>query len=111
MSYKPVNTYTGSAAADDAVVFLISGNGQDNDTYQLGSVEGVMDVYGSGDGTNFLTAPIALIDLGSTTPSVAVLETTANKHFGFRGRYKAVRVQQKGATAVVSAYLIATESA
>ncbi len=110
MSYKPVNTYTGSSNADNATVFEFLGNMQSYDTYQLGSTGGAMDVYGSGDGTNFLSAPIALIDLGSTTPSVAVVETAANGNYGFRGRYKAIRVLQKGATAVANAYLIVTES-
>lgn len=112
MSYKPVNTYGPLAsAADNAVVFTLTGNGQDNDTYQLGSVEGAMDVYGSGDGTNFLTTPIALVDLASTTPATRVVETTAQRHFQFTGRYKAIQVLQKGATAVTGAYVIATESA
>jgi hypothetical protein len=112
MSYKPVNTYGPLATnADNAVVFTLTGNGQDNDTYQLGSVEGAMDVFGSGDGTNFLATPIALTDLTATAPATRVVETTATKHYQFSGRYKAIQVLQKGATAVTGAYVITTESA
>jgi hypothetical protein len=112
MSYKPIATYGPLASANDNdVVFTLTGNGQDNDTYQLGSTAGAMDVYGSGDGTNFLTAPIALTDLTATAPATRVIETTANKHYQFTGRYKAIQVLQKGATGVTGAYVIATESA
>lgn len=112
MSYKPIATYGPLASnADNAVVFTLTGNGQDNDTYQLGSSAGAMDVFGSGDGTNFLATPLALIDLASTTPATRVVETAAGRHFQFTGRYKAIQILQKGATAVENAYVIANESA
>lgn len=112
MSYKPIATYGPIATnADNAVVFTFTGNGQTYDTYQLGSTAGVMDVFGSGDGTNFGTTALALIDMCSTTPATNVVETAANRHFLLRGRFKAIQILQKGATAVENAYLIATESA
>lgn len=113
MSYKPVNTYTGATNADDAVVFQIGGAGgiPDCDTFQLGSTNGAMDVFGSGDGTNYLATALALEDLTSTTPATRVQVTAPGKHYVLRGRYKALRVLQNGATAVAGAYLIETESA
>jgi hypothetical protein len=97
---------SGSSNADNATVFEIASNAENYDTWQLGSVGGAMDVFVSGDGTNFLTTAVALVDLGSTSPATAVIETTAQGNFGIRGRWKAIRVLQKGATAVSSAYLI-----
>jgi hypothetical protein len=102
---------TGSAAADNAVVFTVPlGACETFDTFQIGSTAGAMDVFGSGDGTTFLSDAIAMIDLNSTTPATAVVETTAGKHFGFRGKYRAIRVLQKGVTAVVGAYLNAYQA-
>lgn len=91
--------------ADNAIVAEVTSNAEGYDTWQLGSSAGVMDVYGSLDGTNYLTAPIALTDLGSVAPSTTVIETTAGGNFGFKGRWKKILVQQKGATAVVGATL------
>ena len=100
---------TGSAAADNATVFETLSNAEHYDTWQLGSTTGAMDVYVSGDGTNFLDAAVALIDLGSIDPSTAVVETTAGGNYGIRGRWRAIRVLQKGATGVSNAYLIGYE--
>ncbi len=103
----PVLIKTGGASnADNATVFEIASNAEFYDTWQLGSTGGVMDVFVSGDGTNFQSAAVALIDLGSTAPSTAVTATTAGGNYGIRGRWKAIRVLQNGATAVANAYLI-----
>lgn len=111
MSYKPIATYSNAGTnADNAVVFTITGNGQEYDTYYLGSTAGAMDVNVSGDGTNFLSTVVTLVDLCSTTPATTVIETAANRIYMLRGRFKAIQVLQKGATAVVNAFLIATES-
>lgn len=113
MSYKPIATYGPLASnADNAVVFTLTGNGQEFDTYQIGSTAGAMDVFASGDGTNFLTTPLTLIDMCATTSlATTVIETAANRHYLLKGRFKAIQVLQKGATAVENAYVIATESA
>lgn len=112
MSYKPVATYGPLATtADNEVVFTLTGNAQDIDTWQLGSSAGAMDVFGSGDGTNFLATAIALTDLTATAPATRVIETAAGKHYSFSGRYKKIQILQKGATGVDNAYVIATESA
>jgi hypothetical protein len=106
----PVLIRLGSAAADNATVFEILSNGDQYDTWQLGCSAGAMDVFAAGDGTNYLTAALALIDLGSTAPSTAVIETTAGGHYGIRGRWPKLIVRQKGATSVVGAYLIGYDS-
>lgn len=104
---KPTPMFkTGSSNADNADVFGADiVNAENFDTWQLCSTQGAMDVFVSADGSNFMTAAIALIDLGSTAPSTAVVETTANGNYGFKGRWKKVRVLQKGATAVQNATL------
>ena len=112
MNFKPVAYYTGSSAADNAVLFQITltPGGPQYNTFQFGSAAGAIDVFGSGDGTTYLADPVAMIDLTSTTPSTLVIETTAGKHFGIRGQFKALRFLQKGATGVTGAYLTASES-
>lgn len=100
----------GASNADNATVFEVASNAELYDTWQLGSTGGAMDVFVSGDGTNFLTAAVALIDLGSTDPGTAVVVTTANGNYGLRGRWKAIRVLQNGGTAVANAYLIGYNS-
>ncbi len=111
MSYKPIATYGPLASnADAAVVFQFTGNGQEYDTFYIGSSAGSMRVFASGDGINVLASPLGLLDLCTTTPST-VLSTTATRHYRLTGRFKALVITQNGATAVANAYVIATESA
>lgn len=108
---RPVLIKTaGLGVNDNDVVFEIASNAQNFDTWQLGSTAGVMDVFVSGDGTNYMAAAVALVDLGSTAPSTAVVVTTAGGNYGIRGRWKKIKVLQNGATAVANAYLIGYES-
>lgn len=100
----------GTGVNDDDVIFELSSNAENYDTWQLGSSAGSMDVYVSGDGTNYLTAPLALIDLGSTAPSTAVTATTAGGNYGIRGRWRKIKLLQVGATAVANGYLTGYES-
>lgn len=100
----------GVGVNNDDVVFEVASNGENFDTWQLGSTAGVMDVFVSGDGTNYLSAAIALIDLGSNAPATAVVVTTAGGNYGIRGRWKKIKVMQNGATAVANGYLIGYES-
>lgn len=107
---KPVLKRLGATTADNETVFEIASNGDQFDTWELGSSAGAMDVFVAGDGTNYLSAAVALVDLGSTAPSTTVIETTAGGNFGIRGRWPKLIVRQKGAAAVVGAYLIGCES-
>lgn len=72
------------------------------DAWQLGSTAGAIDVFVSLDGTNYLTGAVALTDLSSTTPSIAVIVTTAGGNYGFRGHFKKIKFLQNGATAVAN---------
>jgi len=72
-----------------------------SDTFNLMSTAGAMDVQVSLDGVNYTTAPLALTDQGATV-SDPVLVTAPNRMYGFRGKYRRVRVLQNGVTAVVN---------
>lgn len=100
----------GVGVNDNDIVFELTSNAENYDTWQLGSTAGSVDVYVSGDGTNYLTAPVALIDLGSTAPSTAVTATTAGGNYGIRGRWRKIKLLQVGGTAVANGYLIGYES-
>jgi hypothetical protein len=78
------------------------------DTFTLCSLTGAMQVFGSLDGTNFMTSPLTLEDLGaaSTTGEVYVTATAAERLYRFRGTFAKIQVQQNGATAVTGATLI-----
>jgi hypothetical protein len=106
----PVLRRLSATTADNEAAFEITSNGDQYDTWQLGSSAGAMDVFVSGDGTDYQSAAVALVDLGSTAPSTAVVETTAGGIYGIRGRWPKIIVRQKGATAVVGAFLIGYES-
>lgn len=110
MNQSPMIKTGGAGTNDNDIVFDITENAEFYDTWQLGSTAGAMDVFVSGDGTNYLSAAIALIDLGSTAPSTTVVVTAANGNYGLKGRWKAIRVRQNGATAVANAFLIGYQS-
>lgn len=95
----------GTGVADNDVVHEVDSNAESFSFWQLGSTAGAMDVFGSLDGVNYLTAPLAMVDLGSTAPSTAVTVTVANGHYGIRGRFRKIKVLQNGATAVAGATL------
>lgn len=108
---KPIlEKSAGVGVSDNDVIFEVASNADQFDTWQLGSSAGAMDVFVSGDGTNYQSAAIALIDLGSTAPSTAVVVTTAGGNYGIRGRWRKVKVLQNGGTPVANGYLIGYES-
>ena len=61
-----------------------------------------MNVFVSLDGTNFTTVALALLDQGSTASATHVTVTAANRMYQFRGKFRTIRVQQSGATAVTA---------
>lgn len=99
-----VGNKTGSGTDDNDIVIEFSDVVDGADTFLLMSTAGAMDVFVSLDGTNYSTAALSLTDMGSTT-SDPVLVTSANRVYGFRGKYKAIRVLQNGGTAVENAVL------
>lgn len=99
-----VGNKTGSGTNDNDVVIDATDLMDGADTFFLMSTAGAMDVFVSLDGTNYTTAALSLTDMGATTTTPVVV-TAANRMYGFRGKFKAVRVLQNGATAVENAVL------
>lgn len=95
---------TGSGINDNDSIFGVIDNVQGFDSFMLMSTAGAMDVFVSLDGTNFTTSALSLVDLGAedTNP---VIVTAANRLYGFRGKFKKIRVDQNGATAVENAVI------
>jgi hypothetical protein len=91
----------GVNAAD--IVFEITANADLYDSWQLASTAGAMVVVGSIDGTNYQSASIAMVDLGSTAPGTYVTATVAGGNYGIKGRWKKLKVSQTGAAAVANA--------
>jgi hypothetical protein len=110
MNQSPLIKTAGVGVNDNDVIFAIASNAEHYDTWQLGSTAGAMDVFVSGDGTNYQSAAVALIDLGSTAPSTAVVVTAAGGNYGLKGRWKGIKVLQNGATAVANGFLIGYQS-
>jgi hypothetical protein len=110
MSERFFSAKSGTGVNDNDLIFEVPAAAELFDTWQLGSTTGAMDVFVSGDGVNYLTAAVALVDLGSTAPSTAVVVTTAQGNYGIRGRWKKIKVLQNGATAVANGYLIGYDS-
>lgn len=78
-----------------------TGDISEYDSFMLMSTTGAMAAYGSLDGANFATAPLSLTDMGAAD-ATPVLVTAANRIYGFRGKFLAIKVLQSGATAVAN---------
>lgn len=99
-----VGNKTGTGTNDNDVVITFDDVVEGADTFLLMSTAGAMDVFVSLDGTNFSTAALSLTDMGAIT-SDPVVVTAANRCYGFRGKFKSIRVLQNGVTAVANAVL------
>jgi hypothetical protein len=88
--------YTNSGTADNDVLILTDDVSR-YDTFHVMSTAGTVDVFASLDGTNFATAALSLQDQGAIV-SDPVLVTAANRIYGFRGKYRKVKVLVNGAT-------------
>lgn len=97
--------FTGGVGVNDNDQVFLTGDVSRFDTFMLLSTAGAMDVFVSLDGANFSTAPLSLQDFGGTS-TAPVLVTAANRVYGFRGKFAAVRIDQNGATAVANATLM-----
>ena len=91
-----VHVYTNSGTADNDVLIQTSDVSQ-FDTFHVMSTAGAVDVFASIDGTNYSVTALSLTDQGATT-SDPVLVTAANRLYGFRGKYKKLKVLVNGAT-------------
>lgn len=90
-----------SSSSDTELVFTTSDVSQYR-SFVLMSTAGAMDVEVTLDGTNWITAPLSLIDYGATTTD-PVIVTVAGRLYGFPGQFKQVRCRQNGVTAVANA--------
>jgi hypothetical protein len=95
-----------AGVSDNDVIVTLTDDALHYDTWILGSSAGAMDVEVALVGTSYLATQVALLDMTSTTPATMVIETTAGKAAAFRGKFSAIRIRQKGATAVVAPSLI-----
>lgn len=91
-----VTLYTNTTTDDDEVS-LQTGDVSQYNVFMLMSVTGAVDVLASLDGTNFSTAALSLVDQGATD-AAPVLVTAAARVYGFRGKFRKLKVLQNGAT-------------
>lgn len=92
--------YYGSSANDNDVLFTTGDLGR-FDACVLMATTGTVDVYASLDGTNFGTSALSLEDKGATALD-PVLQASANRVYGFVGKFAFIRVLQVGATAAAA---------
>lgn len=92
--------FSGTGTNDNDVMLTVS-EARQYDSFILMSTVGAVDVQVTLNGTDWSTAPLSLTDMGATT-SDPVLVTAANRVYGFRGRFRGVRVLQNGATAATA---------
>lgn len=88
--------YYGSASVDNGVLFT-TGDMSRFDACVLMATAGTVDVYASLDGTNYATSALSLEDKGATALD-PVLQASANRVYGFVGKFLFIRVLQVGAT-------------
>lgn len=100
--HKAVNYSCTAGVNTGDVIASITDDALHNDTWELASTGGAMEIEVSLDGTNYLASKLALLDMTSTTPSTMVVATTAGKIAAFRGKFRAIRIKQTGATAVTA---------
>lgn len=88
--------YTGSCT-DDNEVLIQTGDTLNFDACMVMSTTGVVDVFISLDGTNYITAPLSLADYGAVDTN-PVLVTVALRLYGFVSKFWKIRITQNGAT-------------
>ncbi len=97
VKYGRYREYTAIAGVNTGDIVIETTDISRFDTFQLSGGAGAVEVRVN-DGVQWLTAPLSLADLGATSND-PVLLTAALRQYGFRGFYKAIRVQQIGAPA------------
>jgi len=102
----PNSTLYQGAGINDNDVVIQSNDISRYNAFFLMSTAGGMDVFVTLDGTNYSSAALSLIDDGAITTD-PVLVTTSSRIYAFRGKFKAIRVLQNGATGVANAALLA----
>jgi hypothetical protein len=95
--------YLGDDGTNDEDVCIETTDVSKYNTFMLSNTAGAVKVLVN-DGQQWQTAPLSLADLGATDTN-PVLLTAADRQYGFRGFYKAIRVLQEGATAATGVVL------
>src|SRR6185369_12155510 len=95
-------TGTGTNAND---VLFTTPSVEQHSLFTLMSTAGAVQVLVSLDGTNFSTAPLSMVDAGSTSFTTAVIVTAAARVYQFEGKIRVIRVTQNGATASAATLL------
>lgn len=95
--------YLGTDGVNDEDICIETGDVTKYNTFMLSNLAGSVKILVN-DGQNWQTAPLSLADLGATDTN-PVLQTAALRQYGFFGHYKALRVQQEGATAATDVVL------
>lgn len=90
--------FTGAAGAADNAVIYLSPDVSAYNVHYIEATAGTIDVDVSLDGTNWIAA-VAAVSLVTTTPTTRVVEAAAGVCLELRGKFKAIRVLQKGAVA------------
>jgi hypothetical protein len=95
---QPFRLYSGGLGDNDNDVIVQADDVSTFRDFYLSTTAGATDVIVSLDGTNYITAPISMEDLGSVSFATAVIVTAANRLYHFRGCFQKIRVMQNGAT-------------
>ena len=100
--------YQGVAGVNDGDILIETTDVSKFDVFFLSHGAGscIVEIH---DGLQWLTAPLAMADLGTTALN-PVLQTAALRLYGWRGRCKKLRVKQSGVTAVTNSVLRVFES-
>jgi hypothetical protein len=90
--------WIGAAGGADNAVIYTSPDVSAYNVHYIEATAGTIDVDVSLDGTNWIAA-VAGVSLITTTPATRVVEAASGVCLEIRGKFKAIRVNQKGATA------------
>lgn len=90
--------FTGQAGTNDNDVVYTSPDVSGYNVHYIECTAGTIDVDASLDGTNWIPA-IAGVSLITTTPATRVVEAASGVCLEVRGKFKRIRVVQKGAVA------------
>lgn len=90
--------FIGVAGVSDNDVVYTSPDVSAYNVHYIEATAGTIDVDVSLDGTNWIPA-VAAVSLVTTTPATRVVEAASGVCLELRGKFKKIRVNQKGATA------------
>ncbi len=103
--YGNVEIWSGGISTADNDVVCQTGSVIHYNTFLLMSTAGAMDITVTLDGTNYSTAPLSLTDMGAAA-SAPVIVSVANRVYGFKGYFLAVRVLENGGTDLADVVLV-----